>query len=151
MWRETFLSNERFSLKTLDLAFRISAVCTNLFYFDLYLTQHTWTRLLILCYVCVPFKVRFHTVINRADFVSWCMLHIRTTVRKCIVVRKWRCTFVGESLNHIHQDTKSARLIAMCKRSFMLKLHRCLLIIILLCIYLLSQFFITWRMKERLT
>ena len=32
-------------------------------------------------------------------------------------VRKWRCTFVGEPLNHIHQDTKSAWLIAVCKRS----------------------------------
>ena len=26
-------------------------------------------------------------------------------------------TFVGEPLNHIHQDTKSARLIAVCKRT----------------------------------
>ena len=33
-------------------------------------------------------------------------------------VRKWRCTFVVNLLNHIHQDTKSARLIAMCKRTF---------------------------------
>ena len=33
-------------------------------------------------------------------------------------VRKWRCTFVGEQLNHIHRDTKSARLIAVCKCSF---------------------------------
>ena len=33
-------------------------------------------------------------------------------------MRKFRCTIVGEPLNHIHQDTKSARLIAVCKRSF---------------------------------
>ena len=33
-------------------------------------------------------------------------------------MRKWRCTFVVKPLNHIHQDTKSARLIAVCKRSF---------------------------------
>ena len=32
-------------------------------------------------------------------------------------MRKWRCTFVSEPLNHIHQDTKSARLIKVCKRS----------------------------------
>ena len=54
-------------------------------------------------------KVRLHAAINRADFVSWCMF-----------VRKWRCAFVGKPLNHIHQDTKSARLIAVCKRSFTL-------------------------------
>ena len=33
-------------------------------------------------------------------------------------MRKWHCTFVGEPLNHIYQDTKSARLIAVCKRTF---------------------------------
>ena len=33
-------------------------------------------------------------------------------------VRKFRCTFMVEPLNHIHQDTKSARLIAVCKRTF---------------------------------
>ena len=43
--------------------------------------------------------------------------YIRTTVTKWAFVRKWRYTFVGEPLNHIHQDTKSARLIAVCKRS----------------------------------
>ena len=32
-------------------------------------------------------------------------------------MRKWRCTFVAEPLNHIHQDTKPAWLIAVCKRS----------------------------------
>ena len=30
-------------------------------------------------------------------------------------------TFVGEPLNHIHQDTKSARLIAVCKRYLHMK------------------------------
>ena len=36
-------------------------------------------------------------------------------------VRKFRCTFVVEPLNHIHQDTKSAGLIAVCERSFILR------------------------------
>ena len=42
--------------------------------------------------------------------------YIRTKVTKSFV-RKLRCAFVGEPLNHIHKDTKSARLIAVCKRS----------------------------------
>ena len=29
----------------------------------------------------------------------------------------WRCAFVSEPLNHIHQDTKSVRLIAVCKHT----------------------------------
>ena len=50
-------------------------------------------------------------------FVSWCMLqYIRTKVTKCIR-QKIRCTFISESLNHIHQDTKPARLITVCKHS----------------------------------
>ena len=32
-------------------------------------------------------------------------------------MRRWRCAFVSEPLNHIHQDTKSARLIALCKHT----------------------------------
>ena len=39
-------------------------------------------------------------------------------------VRKWHCAFVGEPLNHIHQDTKSARLIAVSKRTFKIFLPR---------------------------
>ena len=35
-------------------------------------------------------------------------------------VRKWACTSVVNLLNYIHQDTKSAWLIAMCKRTFRL-------------------------------
>ena len=41
---------------------------------------------------------------------------MRTKVTKCIR-EKIRCTFMSESLNHIDQDTKSAPLIAVCKRS----------------------------------
>ena len=52
-----------------------------------------------------------------ADFVAWCMLYIHEG-DKMAFVRKFRCTIVGEPSNHIHQDTKSARLIAVCKRSF---------------------------------
>ena len=63
-------------------------------------------------------KPRLHTAINRADFVSWCMLYTHQGNK----MHSWengRCTFVGESLNRIHQDTKSVRLIAACacKRS----------------------------------
>ena len=49
-------------------------------------------------------KVRLHTAINRADFVSWCMLYTRTKVTKCIREKMTMC-FRGESLNHIHQNT----------------------------------------------
>ena len=38
-------------------------------------------------------------------------------------MRKWRCTSVGEPLDHIHQDTKSTRLIAVCKRSFSIRVR----------------------------
>ena len=50
--------------------------------------------------------------------------YIRRKVTKCIH-DKIRRTFVSESLNHNHQGTKSARLIAVCKRSFTLYLHDC--------------------------
>ena len=48
------------------------------------------------------------------------MLTKLTKVTKCIREKMTLFTFVGEPLNHIHQDTKvkSARLIAVCKRSF---------------------------------
>ena len=41
--------------------------------------------------------------------------YIRTKATKCI---REKMTFAGEPLNHIHQDTKSSRLIAVWKRSF---------------------------------
>ena len=62
-------------------------------------------------------KVRLHTAINRADFVSRCMLYTRTKVTKRIREKMTMC-FVSEPLNRIHQNTKSARLIAVCKHSF---------------------------------
>ena len=36
-------------------------------------------------------KVRLHTAINRADFVSWCMLYIYTKVTKCIREKMTMC------------------------------------------------------------
>ena len=47
-------------------------------------------------------------------------------VTKCIreKMHNTACYFVGESLNHIHQDAKSARLIAVCKCSLSLS-HNC--------------------------
>ena len=64
------------------------------------------------------FKATFYTLrlIGPITYLGAC--YIRTKVTSDAFVRKWRCTFVGEPLNHIHQDTESARLIAVCKRSF---------------------------------
>ena len=62
--------------------------------------------------------VHLHTAINKADYVSWRMLYMyEGNNMHSWLVRKWCCTFMGEPLNHIHQDTKSAWLIAVCKRS----------------------------------
>ena len=48
------------------------------------------------------------------NFVSWCMLYTYEGNK----IHSWENDAVlslGEPLNHIHQDTKSARLIAVCK------------------------------------
>ena len=68
-------------------------------------------------------KVRLHTAINRADFVSWCMLYTYKG-KKCIreKLSLYIRTFVVNLLNHIHQDTKSDQIIAVRKRSFNLEL-----------------------------
>ena len=60
--------------------------------------------------------VRLHTAINRADFVSCCMLYTYTKVTKCIR-EKMTLYFVGAPSNHIHQHTKAARLVVVCKRT----------------------------------
>ena len=68
-------------------------------------------------------KLRLHTAINRADFVSWCMLYTYEGNK----MHSWEnsaVAFVVEPLNHIHQDTKSARLIAVCKRTFKARFKR---------------------------
>ena len=44
-----------------------------------------------LCYNELGFKVRLYTAINRADFVSWCMLYIRKKVTKCIPEQMTLC------------------------------------------------------------
>ena len=59
-------------------------------------------------------KVRLHTAINQADFISWCMLYIQTKVTKYIREKMTLYTFIDKPLNHIRQNTKSARLIAVC-------------------------------------
>ena len=61
--------------------------------------------------------VRLHTAINLADFVSWCMSSIRKKITKGIR-EGMTMYFRGEPLHYIRQNTKSARLIAVCKRSF---------------------------------
>ena len=59
-------------------------------------------------------KLRSHTATNRTDFVSWCMLYAHEGITKCIR-EKMTLYFMGEPVNHIYQDTKSTRLIAVCK------------------------------------
>ena len=50
---------------------------------------------------------------------------------------------MGEALNHIHQDTKSAQLIAVCKRSLIIfKLGKLLETLILARVALLSKMYI---------
>ena len=73
--------------------------------------ENVITRKISLSFTSACFKVRLHTAIKRADFVSRCMLYTYKG-NKNAFVRKFRYTIVGEPLSHIHQDTKSARLIA---------------------------------------
>ena len=54
-------------------------------------------------------------LIGPISYLDACYIHTKVTIT---FVRKFRCTIVGEPLTHIHQDTKSARLIAVCERSF---------------------------------
>ena len=56
-------------------------------------------------------KVRLHTAINCADFVSWSMIYIRKKVTKGIR-EKMTTYFRSEPLHHIRRNTKSTRLIA---------------------------------------
>ena len=60
------------------------------------------------------------------SYLGACYIYVLPRQQNAFV-RKWRYTFVGEPLNHIHQDTKSARLIAVCKRSFILRGRRALM------------------------
>ena len=49
---------------------------------------------------------RLHTVINRADFVPWCMVYTYEGNKMTFVrFNDDVYTFAGEPLNHIHQDT----------------------------------------------
>ena len=61
--------------------------------------------------------LRLHTAINRADLVSWCMLYTYKGNKMHSSENDPVLISVCEPLNHIHQDTKSARLIAVCKRT----------------------------------
>ena len=63
------------------------------------------------------FKVRLHTAINRVDFVTWWMWFNRLTTK---LQRHFltECILLPLYVYNMHQDTKSARLIAVCKRSF---------------------------------
>ena len=62
-------------------------------------------------------KVRLDTAINREDFVSWWMWFNGSST-------KAQCHFLTNAIllpsyvYNMHQDTKSARLIAVCKHSF---------------------------------
>ena len=48
--------------------------------------------------------------------IEACYTHTKCICEKIDAVLLW--SKMGEPLNHIHQDIKSARLIAVCKRSF---------------------------------
>ena len=62
-------------------------------------------------------KLRLHTAINRADFVSWWMWFNRLTTK---VQRHFltECILLPSYVYNMHQDTKLARLIGVCKRTF---------------------------------
>ena len=80
--------------------------------------MHQDTRSARLIAMCKrSFEVRLHTAINRADFVSWCMLYTYKGNKMHSSENDPVLISVCEPLNHIHQDTKSARLIAVCKRT----------------------------------
>ena len=61
-------------------------------------------------------KLRLHTAINRADFVSWSMLYTYEGNKMHSRENHDAVLSLGQPLNHIHQETKSVRLIAVCKR-----------------------------------
>ena len=52
----------------------------------------------VICAAQDGVKVRFHTAINRADFVCWCMLYTYEGYK----MHSWDNSAVGEPLNHIH-------------------------------------------------
>ena len=65
-------------------------------------------------------KLRLHTAINRADFVSWWMWFngTPTKVQGNFLTNAFCSVILLHSyLYNMHQDTKSARLIAVCKRT----------------------------------
>ena len=63
------------------------------------------------------FKLRLHTAINRADFVSWWMW-FNASPTKSTASFSHDCILLTSYVYNMHQDTKLARLIAVCKRSF---------------------------------
>ena len=94
-----FLSDEGSTLETLDCTIRIGSTPSFL-YFDLYLYSAYAARNVYFMSVLVSarsVKVRLHTAINRADFVSWCMLYTRTKVRRCIREKMTMC-FRGQTI-----------------------------------------------------
>ena len=89
------------------------------------------TRIHVVCWIFSQRAFRVHFVARELRYVYTLRLigpisylgacYIRVRRQQNAFMRKWRCAltaFLGEPLNHIYQDTKSARLIAVCKRSF---------------------------------
>ena len=64
--------------------------------------------------------MRLHTAISWVDFVSWWMLQTYKGNKMHLSENDAVLISVCEPLNYIHQDTKSARLIAVCRRSITL-------------------------------
>ena len=77
--------------------------------------QSTYFGVSLVCYMIGHlFELRSHTAINRADFVSWWMWFNGSPTK----VQRHECILLPSYLYNMHQDTKSARLIAVCKRTF---------------------------------
>ena len=68
-------------------------------------------------------KVRLHTAISRVNLVSWWMLQTYKGNKMYLSENDAVLISVCEPLNYIHQDTKSARLIAVCRRSITTDLY----------------------------
>ena len=62
-------------------------------------------------------KLRLHTAINQADFVFWWMWFNGLSTKSTMSFSH-ECILLPSYVYNMHQDTKSAQLIAVCKASF---------------------------------
>ena len=123
LWKLLYVKESSFYTRKFSFPLRLSS-CHYFFRISSYFSSYVFLiRVFYKMYlknikqgnVCI-IKVRLHTAINRADFVSWCMLYTYDGNK----MHSWEndaVLLLAEPLNHIHQDTKPVRLIAVCKRS----------------------------------